>query len=201
MNKSTLASALFLSLASLSACSKSGGGSSACRRDVRCPGVNALVPAELKDKVEFEKRDILEERGRRATTYTVVAPKGWEPRMKGFASVEPPKGGPDLGFMTSFGLGSNCDGMCKPKDWAATADKVNFSQFKDDKVLDEKTTKTSRLLVAEKGDSTYVVYAWWTDGASRYHTCTRDARGAREGEPRRRSRRRVRPWRSRATNK
>lgn len=164
--------ALLLSLASLSACSKKTEQSPAAPAVVfDVAGVNALVPAELADKLVFDKVDILEERGRSTTTYTVAAPKGWQPRMKGFASVEPPKDGPDLGFMTSFQLGSNCDGMCQPKNWAETADKVNFSQFKGDKILDEKTTKTSRLLVAEKGDNTYVVYAWWTDGASRYHTC------------------------------
>jgi hypothetical protein len=26
-------------------------------------------------------------------------------------------------------------------------------------------------MIAEKGDSTYVVYAWWQDGAKRYYTC------------------------------
>ncbi|NVB77113.1 MAG: hypothetical protein HOV81_01845 [Kofleriaceae bacterium] len=168
---SKLATALLLSLASLTACSKKNEGSSAPAVTFDADGVNALVPADLKDKLVFEKRDIPEERGKRTTTYTIVAPKGWQPRMKGFASVEPPKDGPDLGFMTSFSVGGNCDGMCQPKNWAETADKVNFSQFKGDKIVDDKTTKTSRLLIAEKGDNTYVVYAWWSDGAPRYHTC------------------------------
>ncbi len=171
MKTTTLA--ILVALAPLSlgtACSKKDSASApAVMFDV--DGVNALVPADLKDKLVFEKRDILEERGRKATTYTVVAPKGWQPRMKGFASLEPAKDGPDLGFMTSFGVGGNCDGLCKAKNWAETADKVNFSQFKDDKVVDEKTTKTSRMLIAEKGENTYVVYAWWSDGAPRYHTC------------------------------
>ena len=27
-------------------------------------------------------------------------------------------------------------------------------------------------MIAEKGESTYVVYAWWADGARRYFSCT-----------------------------
>ena len=39
--------------------------------------LNALVPAELKEKIVFEQRAIVLERGKQPTTYTLAAPKGW----------------------------------------------------------------------------------------------------------------------------
>src|SRR5262245_34452911 len=69
-------------------------------------GVNALVPAELKEKLAFEQRDIVEEGGRNAVTYTMAAPKGWEQTMKMMANLKP-KSEADLGFMTSLHVGSN----------------------------------------------------------------------------------------------
>ena len=130
---------------------------------------NALVPAELKDKIVFEQRDIVEARGKRDVTFTVAAPKGWEQSNKMFAKLSP---GNDLGFMTSFDVGTNCDGRCEAKDWAATSEKVNFAQFRDGKIIKDEATKTSHLMIAEKGDKTYVVYAWWQEGAKRYATCS-----------------------------
>jgi hypothetical protein len=132
--------------------------------------VNALVPADLKAKLVFDKTDIVEERHRKNVTYTMAAPKGWAPRMKGFAGL---KGPDDAGFFTSLDVGSNCDGTCEPKDWAKVADKVNFAQFASDKVIKNETSPNSRLLIAERdGKTTHVVYAWWTTGAKRYNTCT-----------------------------
>jgi hypothetical protein len=131
--------------------------------------VNALVPAELKAKLVFEKTDIIEDRGRHNTTYTVAAPKGWKQDMKGFASL---KGPDDLGFLTSFRVGSNCDGTCEPKDWAKVSDHALFAQFGDWKVQKNDVTPTSRLLIAEKDDNTTVVYAWWENGARKYHMCS-----------------------------
>jgi len=149
-----------------------GGGTSAAKLDVA--GVNALVPAALKDKLVFEQRDVKEEGGHHAPTYTVAAPKGWEQKMKMMATLRPPDGS-NLGFMTEFHLSSNCDGDCVAKDWAATADKVNFAQFKTNgsKIDKDEKGKSDRTLVATTDDGKkYVVYAWWEDGAKRYHYCT-----------------------------
>lgn len=134
--------------------------------------VNAAVPADLKDKLVFEKQDFHEKHGRHDVTYTLAAPKGWKPQMEGMTMLHGDKD--VVGFMTSLDLGSNCDGTCEPKDWAAVSEKVNFAQFEKDgwKLTKDDKQPTSRLLIAEKDDSTYVVYAWWQKGDRRYHTCT-----------------------------
>jgi hypothetical protein len=167
--------ALLLALTLAAACGKKSGSSESAAPPVKfdVAGVNALVPAELKDKLVFEQRDIIEERGKNSkTTYTLAAPKGWEQGdMKMFAKVKPPQGS-DLGFMTSFDVGSNCDGSCEPKDWAKVSEKVNFAQFRDGKIVKDELGKTSHLMIAEKGDSTYVSYAWWQNGAKKYFTCS-----------------------------
>ncbi len=157
----------------LAACGKGGkaadkaGAAPAAALDVA--GVNALVPADLKPKLTFDKTEVVEERGRHSTTYTLAAPKGWASKMKGFTSL---KGGDDVGFFTSLDVGSNCDGTCEPKDWAATADKALFAQFAKDKVVKDEKKPNSRLLVAERdAKTTFVIYAWWATGAKRYHSC------------------------------
>lgn len=164
--------ALLVAIPLFAACGKSGSDKPAAppvKIDVE--GANALVPAELKDKLVFEQRDIIEERGKDKVTYTLAAPKGWEQGdMKMFAKVKPPSGS-DLGFMTSFDVGSNCDGTCEPKDWAKVSEKVNFAQFRDGTIVKDEVGKTKHLMIAEKGDKTYVQYAWWQDGGRKYYTC------------------------------
>jgi hypothetical protein len=169
--KNALACALLLVACGKSDSKKTAAAPPAPTFDIA--GVNALVPAELKDKLVFEQRDIIEERGKGVATFTLAAPKGWEQSNKMFAKVKPPSGSSDLGFMTSFGVGTNCDGTCEPKDWAKTSEKVDFAQFREGgKIIKDEVGKTSHLMIAEKGDSTYVVYAWWQDGAKKYSTCT-----------------------------
>jgi hypothetical protein len=158
---------------SLVACGKSSdkpaGKAEAPQPTIDVAAVNALVPADLKAKLEFAKTDVVEPRGRHTTTYTLAAPKGWKADTNGFAKLKPVE---DLGFFTDVMLGSNCDGSCEPKDWAKVADKVNFAQFDKDKVIKNETSPTSRLLIAERdGKTTFVVYAWWVAGAKRYHSC------------------------------
>jgi hypothetical protein len=153
----------------LAACSKTGGSADQAPAVKIDPvAVNALVPAELKDKLVFEQRDLIEERGKRNVTFTLAAPKDWESSSKMFAKVAPKS---DLGFMTSFSVGTNCDGTCEAKDWAKTSEKVNFAQFRDAKIIKDELGKTSHLMIAEKGSTTHVVYAWWQDGARKYGTC------------------------------
>ena len=162
---------LFLVLA-ITACSKSSGEPAAAAKvapAIDAAAVNALVPAALKDKLVFEQRELSEARGRHPIKYTLAAPKGWNQDMEMFASL---KGAEGTGFMTSFAVGSNCDGACEPKDWAAVSAKVNFKQFAGDKAVTDESTPTSHLLIAERDDSVHVVYAWWETGARKYHTCT-----------------------------
>jgi hypothetical protein len=172
--------ALLVAMSLFAACGKSGSDKSAAppvKLDV--DGVNALVPAELKDTLVFEQRDIVEERGKKSTTtYTLAAPKGWEQGdMKMFAKVKPPSGS-NLGFMTSLDVGSNCDGTCEPKNWAEVSEKVNFAQFRDGTIVKDELGKTTHLMIAEKGDNTYVTYAWWQDGGRKYFTCSASLEGA-----------------------
>lgn len=170
---------LSLLLIVAAACGKSDNKAAAtAAAPIDVAGVNALVPAELKDKLVFEQRDIIEERGKRSTaTYTMAAPKDWEQDGKMFASVKP-KSEANMGFFTKLSVGSNCDGTCEPKDWAKTSEKVNFAQFRDGwKIVKDEQNKTSHLMIAEKDDQTNVQYAWWTDGARKYFTCSASLEG------------------------
>jgi hypothetical protein len=165
---------LALALPLLPACGKSADKADKAKAApaIDVAAVNALVPADLKAKLVFDKTDIVEERGKHSVTYTMAAPKGWTSKMKGFASLHPADDA-NLGFFTELSVGSNCDGTCEPKEWGPVADKVNFKQFAGDKVIKNETTPTSRLLIASREDkTTFVVYAWWTQGARRYNTCT-----------------------------
>jgi hypothetical protein len=157
------------------ACGKKdgGGGGSASAAKIDVAGVNALVPAALKDKLVFEQREVKEDSGKHSPTFTLAAPKGWEQKMKMMATLRPPDNA-NLGFMTEFHLSSNCDGDCVAKDWAATADKVNFAQFASNgsKIDKDEKGKSDRTMVATTEDKRYVVYAWWEDGAKRYHYCS-----------------------------
>ncbi|MBV8759130.1 MAG: hypothetical protein JO257_17710 [Deltaproteobacteria bacterium] len=137
----------------IAACGKKGGGDGAAAVSVTkadADAANAVVPADLKGKIEFEVRKLDDNMSKRhKKTYTFVAPKQWK---AGFmpGSVEP-NAGDNMGFGTSMQVGTNCDGDCVAKDWAKTADKVNFSQYTSGKVTgkvvkDEKG-KNDRLLV------------------------------------------------------
>jgi len=166
------------------ACGKSdssAGASAPAAAPIDVAAVNALVPADLKDKLVFEQRDILEERGKSTATFTMAAPKDWEQDGKMFASVKP-KSEANLGFFTKLSVGSNCDGTCEPKDWAKTSEKVEFSQFRNGwTIKKDEPTKTSHLVIAEKEDRVEVRYAWWKDGDRRYYTCGASLEGAVKG--------------------
>jgi hypothetical protein len=165
---------LLAALLVLSACGKSPDQAKAKEAPaapavtIDAAGVNALVPAELKSKLDFDKTDIVEERGKEKVTFTMAAPKGWKQDNKMFAKL---KGDNSVGFMTDISLASDCSGSCEPKDWAKVADKNVFKQFGDATVVKNETSPTSRLLIATRDNTTFVAYAWWTSGASRYHYC------------------------------
>lgn len=156
---------VLVSVAALAACGgKKKGGAEGKPLDVAA--VNALVPASMKDKVVFEKREVVEDRGNK-TTYTVAAPKGWKQEMKDFATLKPDK---DMGFMTSFKLGTNCDGECVAKDWPATIEKVYASYLKG-KVIKDVKGDHRRTIIGESNGTVGVVVAWWEDGAKEYYSC------------------------------
>ena len=133
------------------------------------PEVQAAVAADG-PKVEFEAKLVDRDR------VIAAAPKGWSESKVIPGNYEPPQDG-GLGFMTRYSVGTNCDGTCSPKDWKATADKVDFAQFAGEQfqVVKDEALKdpAGRVLVAtaEEGKRTYVTVARWTDGASRYYVC------------------------------
>lgn len=127
--------------------------------------INAAVPAELKGKLSFAAATAEE------GDLEVVAPAGWE-ESKHMPGRWKPGQDSSLGFMTSYAVGSNCDGECTAKDWKAVADKVDFSQLTSGmKVVKDESGDGNRLVVATSDDTTYVVAAWWKEGANRYFTC------------------------------
>jgi hypothetical protein len=148
---------------------KAGGGKAAPAVAIDAAAVNALVPDALKAKLVFEKRDVVLERTKTPTVFTLAAPKDWTQTSKMFGNLEPASGG----FGTELKVGTNCDGQCEPKDWAAIADKTHFAPLASAKVIkDDKATKGKRTMIAEDGDATHVIVVWWTDGADEYFTCT-----------------------------
>ena len=185
---------IIIALAFVTACGKKGdGGAPAVSvTQADADAVNINVPPQFKDKVEFEVTKIADDFGKHKTTYTVVAPKGWK---KGFmpGSLEPADadsfGSKTLG-KTTMTVGSNCDGSCQPKDWAATVEKVYYKQYTSGqvtgKVIKDDKQKTSRTLIfqqepkqEQQGTTTVtsgekgikLIRTWWTEGASRVYVC------------------------------
>lgn len=155
---------------------RTGAGSAAPARPpvvVDAAAVNALVPAALKDKLVFENRELVIERGKRKTTYAIAAPRGWSQSSTLFAKLRP---GDKVGSFTRFEIGSNCDGECSPKPWEAIADRVNFAPRGKGKVVKDERAAGRRTMIAEVDSGgaamTEVVVAWWGEGEKNYHTCT-----------------------------
>jgi hypothetical protein len=135
--------------------------------------VNALVPPSLTDRLVFEKRDLVIERGKRKTTYTLAAPRDWAQRSKMFAHLRADdKAAP----FTRLEVGSSCDGECSPKAWQPIVDRVSFAPRAKGKVLKDERGPGRRTMIAVVDSAgatmTEIVVAWWTDGARSYHTCT-----------------------------
>jgi hypothetical protein len=151
---------------------KDGSGSAAASMPavvIDLAAVNALVPPGLKDRLVFEKRDLVIERGKRRTTYTVAAPAGWTQDSKLFAHLKA------TDKASRLEVGSNCDGECTPKPWEAIADRVNFAPRAQGKVTRDDRAPGRRTMIADVdtgGTATVVITAWWTDGDRSYHTCT-----------------------------
>jgi ABC-type phosphate/phosphonate transport system substrate-binding protein len=123
-----------------------------------------LVPAELAAQLSFE--DTTLDDGIHA-----AVPAGWQSHH--IPGMYKP-GDDSLGFMTRFSVGTNCDGACQPKDWAAVADKVDFAQFTDGHFTVDKDDKSDghRLLIARSDDKVYITEAWWRADLPRYLSCS-----------------------------
>ena len=136
-------------------------------------GVNALVPAALKDRLVFERRELPLVRGTSKGSYTLAAPAGWVQTSKMFAHLRPAGA---TGQSPRFEVGSNCDGPCTPQPWEVVADRVNFAPRMRGNVIKDDHGAGRRTMIAEVTTAgvrtTDVVVAWWTDGARRYHVCT-----------------------------
>ncbi|HTJ41334.1 MAG TPA: hypothetical protein VL463_04535 [Kofleriaceae bacterium] len=157
----------------IAACGKSSssGGGGGDDKPVDVGPVNAAIPAAWKGKIEFTDQTF----GDKHEKYEAAAPKDWK------SSFMPGSFEPDGAMKDAFGFGAryevsgNCDGDCVAKDWQATADKVEFKQFTDGtssaKIVKDEKGAGWRQVIAEGGDNTYIVRAWWVDGAKRYNAC------------------------------
>jgi len=160
--------------------------------------VNAAVPADLKDKIQFEAGKVIENE-KRGRGFKVAVPKGWKPGKFIPGTLEPADadsfGSKTLG-KTQMNIGRNCDGTCEKKDWAAVSDKVLYSQFTsgkvEGKVLKDEKRPNGRTLVFERKPGMFperdiaihVYTSWWEPDATEYYTCSADlgapAKGAAE---------------------
>ncbi len=137
---------------------------------------NAKLPKALQGKLRFELKKV-QSRNKEVTSYGAV-PSGWPSKKdKGFPNwFEPPKE-PDLGFVTNFQVGYNCDGLCVEKDWPALITE-RFNALSKDKqyevVVDKKLPENGRLMTlrGKDGKRARVEAAWHRTGASRYLTCS-----------------------------
>lgn len=130
---------------------------------------NAAIPDALKTKLKFVE-GAHEDRKLKAPA---VLPEGWKTGGVIPGSYKPDDNA-DLGFMTKYELGTNCDGACEAKDWAAVSENVEFAQFKGAQFTVTKDEKTPgfRILIATTKDGTaYIRSAFWKAGANRYFTC------------------------------
>ncbi len=147
------------------ACGNKGGdGASGGGGPADPAAANAAVPAELKGKLEF----VAAKDDKHQLAY--VTPKGWrETSIPGL--VKPPDDA-QLGFMTKYAVGTNCDGTCEAKDWAAVADKVDFSQLAQaGTVVRDDKADGQRTMLVKVGNRQDLVMAWWKQGAKRYAVC------------------------------
>lgn len=161
--------------ACLTACSKSKSDAPAADKaappaelsPTAVADANGLVPAELKSKLVFEKAEVSQKRLSTMTTFQLAAPHGWTQKDKKWAELVSPDAP-----TTEIKLSTDCNGECKPKNWAKASHGV-FDQFSDATVVKSETGATSRSLIAtQKDSSTVVVYAWWQPDASQYQYCT-----------------------------
>jgi hypothetical protein len=141
--------------------------------EIDVAAVNALVPATLKDRLVFERRELAVDRGGHKASYTLAAPTGWVQTSKLFAHVRPPGTGVREPRLE---VGDNCDGPCTAKPWEVIVDRVNFAPIARGTVRKDDHVANRRTMIAEVAaggaTTTHVVVAWWNDGEPRYHVCS-----------------------------
>ena len=178
--------ALILSLlAASAACKNKQAAPSVDIDDAHVAAVNAAVPADLKDKITFAVGDV---KGMgKNDNFKAAVPKGWK---AGFmpGSLEPADAdnfGSKMLGKTSMKIGSDCNGTCEKKDWAAVSDKVYFANMtgdKDGKVIKDEKGENRRTVVFEGKLSDFpehdvavrIVTAWWDPEGTRYFVCEVD---------------------------
>jgi hypothetical protein len=163
----------------------SGGGGGEIPAD-HVAAVNAAVPAELKGKLEFEAGRVGE--SKRDSVFKAAVPRGWKQGGVIPGTLRPPDAD-DFGSSKTFGrslmrIGSNCDGTCEKKDWAAVSDKVLYKQFTsgqvEGKVLKDDKRPNGRTLVfehtaaisPETDIAIYIHTSWWEPEGTEYYTCS-----------------------------
>jgi hypothetical protein len=148
--------------------------------------VNAALPAELRDKIEFEAGRIVENE-KHGRVFKLAVPKGWKTGRFMPGEIEPPDadsfGSKTLG-RTRMDVGRNCDGTCEKKDWAEVSDRVVYKQFTsgqvEGKVLKDEKRANGRTLVFERKPSMFpdkdvaihIYTSWWEPDANAYYTCS-----------------------------
>jgi hypothetical protein len=135
--------------------------------------VEAKAPKNADRALRFElSRTKLRHDG---LTATFVSPIGWKPSHEAFPTKLAPVGKKmgEEGWLTHVDVGTSCDGVCAPKDWAPI-----IAKNAKDAVPDNATTREERLpdgrLVrwASTEDKAYVYAAWFVPGESRYYSCS-----------------------------
>jgi hypothetical protein len=179
--------ALALALAACGERDRAGAGSGDRPRALAAghvAAVNAALPAALRGTLELEAGRVVESTKRGG--YLAAVPKGWKAGALPGSLVPPDAdgfGSKTLG-RSRLSIGSNCDGECVPKDWAAASDKALFAQFTSGripgKVTKDERRPTGRTLVFEREAgplpdqevAIYIHVAWWTAESPRYHACS-----------------------------
>ena len=185
----TRAAAALLAAVALAACKPGEDGKLPLEiAPAHIDAVNGLVPVDWRPHVVFELGTVADTRGRPNETFRLALPRGWKPAyMTG--SLQP---GDADEFGRSAALGgaaismrvtSNCNGECRPKDWAAEVDRVFYQKFtngtavgkvvKDDKQPTGRTLVFERAAGAEAGmpAEVNILVTWWKRGGNQHFIC------------------------------
>lgn len=124
--------------------------------------IDGLVPDNLKDQVKFK---VWKEK--RKGSMQAVVPDWKDGYMDGAFELG------DAFDRNTFSVGSNCDGECKPKDWAAIAEKVNFENMGNGEVeKDEPLPEGGRIVIKKTPGGRALQLAMWRKDSRKYYTCS-----------------------------
>jgi hypothetical protein len=157
--------------------------------------INAMIPAEWKDKITFEIGSIVDTMGRHKDTYRLAMPAGWKPKEGPIRGrVAPPDAdafgrSAALGAVAELRVGSNCNGECTNKDWAAEVDRAFYQKFTDGsavgKITKDDKRETGRTLVFERAAEAgspdgeiNILTTWWKKGGNQHFICEAKLAGA-----------------------